>query len=427
VGFAVSGVVLFALLGLALERTVDTAAGGTAADVAALAAANQLPDPVPVSAGQIVQVVDGQGRVRYASINADRLVSLLHPDELARARAGERLYIDGARVAVDGPLRVRARAVGDDTVVVARPVAEVYRTFGLLRTALLLVYPALVVLLAALAWRVVGAVLRPVEALRAGAESITGAAATHAADRLPVPASGDEIHRLAVTLNGMLDRLATVRARQRAFVADAAHELRSPLATMRTELEVAQRHGITVDLAADLLADVERLSRLVDDLLLLARADDAAAPPPVEPTPVDVACLLAEVAERCRNARVPVTAGSEGPLWTNGTSDALVRAVTNLVDNAVRHAASRVVLTGYAEAGDVVVEVVDDGPGIPAGERERVFDRFTRLDDARARDDGGSGLGLAIVRELVRRHGGRVALQDADPGVRAVVRLPRRA
>jgi signal transduction histidine kinase len=283
------------------------------------------------------------------------------------------------------------------------------------------VYPALVLLLAALAWRVVGAALRPVEGLRAGAESITGAGR---ADRLPVPASADEIHRLAVTLNGMLDRLAAARARQRAFVADAAHELRSPLAAMRTELEVAQRHGITGDLAADLLADVERLGRLVDDLLLLARTDDAAPTEPAESAPVELGALLAEVCERCRGARVPVTVSGDGPLWTNGDRDTLLRVLTNLVDNSVRHAATRVVLTGYQEAGEAVLEVIDDGPGIPVADRERVFDRFTRLDDARARDDGGAGLGLAIVRELVRRHGGAVYLEDAKPGVRAVVRLP---
>jgi signal transduction histidine kinase len=425
-GFAASGVVLFAALGLALENTVDSAASATARDVAALAAADRLPDPVPVSAGQIVQVIDPQGRVLYASINADRLVPLLRGDELQAAREGERLYVDGARAAVEGPLRVVARPVGPDTVVVARPVAEVYRTVGLVRTALLIVLPLLVVLLAALAWRVVGAALRPVDALRAGAESITGA---DRADRLPVPASRDEIHRLAVTLNGMLDRLAGARARQRAFVADAAHELRSPLAAMRTELEVAKRHGITDDLAADLLADVERLSRLVDDLLLLARADDAPTPggtAQAQRDRVDLRMLLTAAGERAHGGAVPVTVTDavDGPLWTNGDPAALARVLTNLIDNAVRHASGRVLLTGYREGGDAVVEVVDDGPGIPAEDRERVFDRFTRLDDARTRDDGGSGLGLAIVRELVRRHGGSVALYDAESGVRAVVRLP---
>ncbi|GIJ58238.1 two-component sensor histidine kinase [Virgisporangium aurantiacum] len=421
-GFLVGGVALFLVLGIALQRSVDAAAESTAHDVAALTAEGELPDPVPVAGGQLVQVVDAEGRVRSASVGADRLVSLLQPDELAAARKGEHQYVDGNRVAVEGPIRVVAVPVGDDTVVVGRPVAEVFHSMGVLRGHLLVVYPLLVIAMGVLGWRVLGAALRPVEQLRVGAESITG---SRRDDRLPVPCSEDEIQRLAITLNGMLDRLSTARARQRAFVADAAHELRSPLTAMRTELEVAGRHGVPPDLVPDLLADVVRLSRLVDDLLLLARADDA-APSKDRFAPVDVADVLREAHDRCRGARVPVDLlvadGLE--LIALGEHDALLRAVANLLDNAVRHAAGRVTLTGYAEAGSAVVEVTDDGPGIPAPDLERVFDRFTRLDDGRARDEGGSGLGLAIVRELIRRHDGSVTLTDAAPGLRATIRLP---
>ncbi len=425
-GFLVGGVALFAVLGLALQRSVDAAAESTAHDVAALTAEGELPDPVPVVGGQLVQVVDSEGRVRSASILADRLVPLLDPDELAAARKGEPQYVDGDRVAVEGPVRVVAVPVGDDTVIVGRQVADLYRSMGVLRGHLLVVYPVLVIALGVLGWRVVGAVLRPVEQLRVGAESITG---SRRDDRLPVPCSEDEIQRLAITLNGMLDRLSIARARQRAFVADAAHELRSPLTAMRTELEVAGRHGIPPDLVPDLLADVVRLSRLVDDLLLLARADDAglAATPSTDRfAPVDVADVLREAHDRCRGARVPVTLSlADGlELPTLGEHDALLRAVANLLDNAVRHAAGRVTVTGYPEADSAVIEIADDGPGIPAADLERVFDRFTRLDDGRARDEGGSGLGLAIVRELVRRHDGTVALSDAGPGLRATIRLP---
>jgi signal transduction histidine kinase len=421
-GFLVGGVALFAVLGLALQRSVDAAAQSTAHDVAALVAEGQLPDPIPVAGGQVVQVVDAEGRVTSASVGADRLVSLLQPDELASARTGTRHYVDGDRVAVEGPVRVVAVAVGDDTVVVGRPVEEVFRSMGVLRGHLLVVYPVLVIVLGLLGWRVLGAALRPVEQLRVGAESITG---SHRDDRLPVPCSEDEIQRLAITLNGMLDRLSVARARQRAFVADAAHELRSPLTAMRTELEVAGRHGVPADLVPDLLADVVRLSRLVDDLLLLARADDA-TPSRDRFAPVDVGDVLREAQDRCRGARVPVTLSipDDSDLTTEGEHDALLRAVANLLDNAVRHASGRVTLTGYAEAGSAVIEVTDDGPGISAADRERVFDRFTRLDDGRARDDGGSGLGLAIVRELIRRHDGTVSLSDAGPGLRATIRLP---
>ena len=316
VGFALGGVVLVAALGLALQHAVDNEELATARDVAALVDAGALPQPVPVAGGQVVQVVDAQGRVRSASIGADRLVPLLRPDELTRARQGRRYFVPGAeRLGQDGPVRVVAVPAGPptdpQTVIVARPVGEIRQSVALLRTALLVAYPLLLVVLVALAWRVVGATLRPVEALRAGAEKLSGP------DRLPVPGSRDEIHRLAVTLNDMLDRLDAARARQRAFVADAAHELRSPLASMRTQLEVAQRLADSTDwpaLTADLLADTERLTRLADDLLLLARADDAA--PPARAEPVELGALLADVAARWDHARVPVLVRSESPQWT---------------------------------------------------------------------------------------------------------------
>jgi signal transduction histidine kinase len=423
-GFAIGGVVLVAALGYALQRGVDSDALSTAGGIAALTDAGSLPQVVPVAGGQFVQVVDGRHRVLSASIGADRLVPMLRPTELAQARKGKRWYVDGARAGVNGPLRVVAVKAGtaDDpkTVIVARPVSSVRESVAVVRTALLITYPLLIAVLAVLARRVVGAALRPVEELRAGAETITGGNTGSArSDRLPVPGTHDEIQRLAVTLNDMLDRLAAARARQRSFVADAAHELRSPLANMRTELEVAQRLGDPPNID-DLLADVERLTRLVDDLLLLVRADDAPGQALAVTEPIELGALLTETAERYTGARVPVKVMGGRPQWISGDPQALRHVMTNLVDNAVRHAASRVTLA-LVPGG---FTVIDDGPGIAASDRERVFERFTRLDDARTRDAGGSGLGLAIVRELVRRHGGTVTLADADPGVRAQVQLP---
>jgi signal transduction histidine kinase len=422
---------------------------------------------VPVSGGQIVQVVDAQGRVRSASIGADRLIPLLPQAELAEARNGRRTTLDGSRVGVTGPLRVVAERAGPaadpQTVIVARPISTVRESVVVVRTVLLIAYPLLIAVLALLARRVVGVALRPVEQLRAGAAAITAGTLDEAAtrrsaaegwpgsgaeagaagnakeagpgsgakeagprgarpapglagDRLPVPDSQDEIHRLAVTLNDMLDRLAAARARQRAFVADAAHELRSPLANMRTELEVAQRIGDPPNVD-DLLLDLDRLTRLVDDLLLLARSDEGRVPACTEL--IDVGALLRETAEHFAAARVPVTVVGDAAGWASGDPMALRHVLTNLVDNAVRHASSRVTLIGTPGG----FAVVDDGPGIAPTDRERVFERFTRLDDARARDAGGAGLGLAIVRELVRRHGGTVTLADAKPGLRVQVRL----
>jgi signal transduction histidine kinase len=418
-GFLLGGLALVTALGVVLQRSADAQATRTAQDVAALVDAGALPEPVPVTGADLVQVVDGSDRVRAASLEADRLVPMLYPAELARARGGEKLFVNGDRLGLAGPVRVVAKSAGpaDDpqTVLVARSMGDAFRGVGAVRTILLIVFPLIVLALAAWAWRTIGATLRPVEELRRGAEEITG---TDRSTRLPVPAGDDEIHRLATTLNGMLDRLEAGRARQRQFVSDAAHELRSPLANMRTQLEVAQRLDGSTDWAAvsaDLLLDTERLSRLVDDLLLLARSDEVAAAARAEP--VDVSKLVAEVAARYPSVTV---APSQGPRWTVAEPDGLRRVVANLLDNAVRHATSTVCV---AVTGDGFT-VTDDGPGIPEADRSRVFERFTRLDDARARDAGGAGLGLAIVRELVRRSGGTVSLGDAAPGLRVDVHLP---
>jgi signal transduction histidine kinase len=288
---------------------------------------------------------------------------------------------------------------------------------------LLITYPPLVVIMTLIAWRVIGWTLQPVETLRSGAARISG---SDQDERLPVPESADEIRALALTLNDMLDRLAAARGRQRAFVADAAHELRSPLASMRTQLEVAQHLGEGGELTSDLLADVTRLSGLVEDLLLLARSGGDAKRPPVRES-LDVTALLAATASRYAGARVPVSVSAGPTLYASANPEELRRVVANLVDNAVRHASSSVVLAAHEETGRAVLTVADDGPGIPADERERVFERFARLDDARDRDAGGTGLGLAIVRELLRRSDGSISLQDnpSGSGLVAVVHLAR--
>lgn len=442
-GLAVGGAVLVAVLGVTLQRSVDAEAAQTGADVARLVDEGALPEPVPVTGEQLVQVVDPQSRVLAASIDADRLVPMLRDAELAGLRDGGRIFVDGDRVGASGQVRVVAvpagnAATGEATVLVAKPMGDLRQSVQVVRTILLVAFPLLVAALAVMMWRVVGAALRPVEALRTSAAEITAAGRPAS---LPVPASHDEIHRLAVTLNDMLDRLERARARQRAFVADAAHELRSPLANMRTQLEVAQRvagrdstGAEWSQLTDDLLADTRRLGQLVDDLLLLARADDAVSPHRLV-EPVELGELLRAVAQRYPASLVTL-AGESSTGWVEGEPEALRRAVSNLVDNAVRHARSRVTLAVGHDGPYHLVTVTDDGPGIAPEDRERVFDRFTRLDDARARDAGGAGLGLAIVRELVRRHGGLVRLTAAGgdggggdgagpgPGLRAEIRLP---
>jgi signal transduction histidine kinase len=456
-GLALGGITLLTALGVAIDRTADAEAAKTAQAIVKLIEEDVLPDPVPVAGTEVrVQVVDAQRRVMKASIDADRLTPMLHPDEFTRALAGERIRIDGVRIGIDGPVLIVPASTGtgekQQVVLVAKSMDDLFRSAGYVRTALLVAFPLLVLALAVVGWRVVGVTLRPVEELRRGAEEITGGGR---AGRLPVPASRDEIHRLALTLNDMLHRLDAARARQRAFVADAAHELRSPLASMRVQLEVAQRLPDDTDWPAfidDLMVDADRLSRLVDDLLLLARADDSAEAAR-RTAPVELGELLTDLTGRY--PAVVFTPPSE-QFWVDGDADALRRAVANLLDNASRHARSTVGLTiatdtagpagviGTAGPAGVIgtagpagvtgtegagrrylIAVTDDGPGIPAADRERVFDRFTRLDDARASDAGGSGLGLAIVREVVRLHHGTVTLTDAPvSGLRAEIRLP---
>jgi signal transduction histidine kinase len=296
---------------------------------------------------------------------------------------------------------------------------------------------------------------------------------------LPVPEARDEVRLLALTLNDMLSRLATAQQRQRALVSDTAHELRSPIASIRAQLEVALDFPDGQDwptTARDVHADVLRLARLAEDLLLLARIDEQAGlaasnqsganggRPGVSPALarrgqlVDLAALSRSVACRYADARVRVTVAPPGPpapdmaesaaaavttdeaVLVHGVPEGLERLLVNLVDNAVRYAKSSVVISVHGDAAWTELSVTDDGPGIPAADRERAFGRFARLDDARSREGdeaGGAGLGLAIVRGTAQAHGGTAFLEAAGPantppgdisgsgpGLRAVVRLP---
>jgi signal transduction histidine kinase len=432
IALIMGGLAFFAALTYSVDRTLDNEARASAQEVAAMVNENRLPSPIPVSGVQVVQVVDAQQRVLGGSVTADRLTPLLRPNELATALAGEPVVVAGVRVGTSEPLRVRAISAGSATapvsVIIGLPIGDVLATRAALRNALLITFPLLLAVLAAIAWRVIGWTLKPVEQLRAGAEQISRTGRIRGAargERLPIPPAADEIRALAVTLNEMLDRLADAQERQRWFVADAAHELRSPLANIRAQLEVAERLGEGGTLAADLMADVKRLSGLVEDLLLLARVH-AETRPAAQLSAVDARVLVAEVTRAYAGARVPVTLLAKEPLMIMVDPDELHRAIGNVVDNAVRHARTRVAVAATADQDQALISVSDDGPGIPLEHRERVFERFTRLDDARGRNSGGAGLGLAIVRDLLTRAGGSVAIAAAETPwqTRAELRLP---
>lgn len=387
--------------------------------------------PAPESGVDLVLVRDAQGRTVASTGDLGDAPDLGGLRPPAPGDAGE-----DSRSAVLPPAHPGAerRAV----VVVGAPGAhEVYAVTVLgdvddatraIALGLLAGAPPLIGFAAALAWWVTGHALRPVTAIRTGLAAVT---ASELDRRVPDPGGADEIARLARTVNATLDRLERSDARQRQFTADASHELRNPLAAVRSRLEVA--------LAADrpdresvaaALADTERLQRIAADLLLLARLDGGPAP---RAEPVDLALLAAEDLARRPAPRVPLRLDAPAPVPAAGDPARLERALANLVDNALRHARTGVVVRAAAEPSAergpcVVLEVEDDGPGIPEPDRDRVFERFVRLDADRGRTGGGTGLGLAIVREIARAHGGDAhALPpraDAGSGIRLVLCLP---
>ncbi|HLU73791.1 MAG TPA: ATP-binding protein [Nonomuraea sp.] len=418
VALAMSASVLLSVLDRTLLSTVDESVRQQANTVRVQADAGTLTTPISTHDGTIVQVIDADGRITHVTYGADRLVPLL--DARARARAlaeGQAVFVDGRPYAIPAMLRaVVLEADGGHSVIAARSVSEIQTSVHTAGQVLLVGTPLLVVLLAGASWMIIGRTLRPITALRRGAAEITHTARSR---RLPVPESRDEVHSLATTLNDMLARLEEAEKRQRALVSDAAHELRSPLASIRLQLEVALGHPEGQhwqETAEGVLEDTLRLSRLAEDLLALARLDERGGVP-ARREPVDLDEVVRQTADRYAEVRLTAC----DPVEVRGDAMDLGRVLTNLIDNAVRHASSEVEV---ALTADGTLTVTDDGPGIPEEDRERVFDRFTRLDAGRSRDEGGAGLGLAIVRETVRAHGGTVHLEDASPGLRAVVSLP---
>jgi signal transduction histidine kinase len=314
--------------------------------------------------------------------------------------------------------------VGRITLVAQQSTATVNRTTDSVTDVLLIVVPIMIALVALAAWYFTGRALRPVEAIRQEAESITG---TTMHRRVPEPDTDDEVGRLARTMNAMLTRLETSAQKQRQFVSDASHELRSPLASIRTNLEVALHNPDRADwpeVAQRALAEDVRMEDTVSELLDLARLDEAEGPAPIDTLPeVDLDELVLD--DTVQQRRVPVDTGRVSAGRVHGRRDQLQRVIRNLLDNAARHASSTVAV-GLVTDDDVVeLTVDDDGPGIRPEERELVFERFTRLDDGRARDAGGLGLGLSMVKAITEHHGGTVVIEDAPiGGARLRVRLP---
>ena len=432
VAFSIAILLSVVALTNSLTRALDRSAVRTGEEVANLVNASDLPEQLLAGSGGVfmVQVVDSGDYVLAASPSADAAVSMLLPDELARAKAGETVTVPGSRVGSDAPVRVVAVNAGTKaaprTVLVGADIGRLQDSAQINREIGLYSIPVMGAVMALATYFIVGSSLRGVSALRRGADQIT--ATGRMSSRLPVPQSRDETYRLAVTLNAMLDRLEATTEGQRRFVGDAAHELRSPIASLRTQFEVASILGPETDwdeLMSDAMVDLGRLTRLVDDLLALARSDETAGELRRK-VPVDLTEMADEVVGGYSGATAAdVTVADDGSHpQVMGDPDALRRVAVNLIDNAVRYANSSVHVNVAGLNGRAILTVADDGPGIPADKREAVFDRFVRLDTARARDTGGTGLGLSIVREIVTGHGGTVQLSDNAPGVLVTVSLP---
>jgi signal transduction histidine kinase len=410
---------LTVLRGTLIDEVKD-AAGAQALEVARQLDSGQPPIlEVAPSDEQLIQVLGPDGSVLASSRNVagEAAVARLRPGEseqvLTPLDSEEFMAVAEGAQTSDGPR----------TVLVARALIGVFETTAVVTKVLLIGLPLLLVVVAVTTWVMVGRALAPVDAIRREVDEIS-AAQLHR--RVPQPDADDEIGRLAATMNRMLERLESARNSQRRFVSDASHELRSPITTIRQHAEVTLAHPDRMtaqELADVVLAEQQRMQSLVEDLLLLARADEHV---PLSRAPVDLDDLAFEEGHRLRSTTAKrVDTSGVGAARVQGDSDALRRVVRNLGENAARHASSRADIALADLGHDVVLSVDDDGPGIPESERERVLQRFVRLDEARSRDDGGSGLGLSIVDEVVRAHGGSMSItQSPLGGARIQVTLP---
>ncbi|MFE4577567.1 sensor histidine kinase [Streptomyces chartreusis] len=413
----------------------------TAQNVVAQLAAGKAYDQLDLDDESPVQVVDANGTLVAASDELERIsgtaTDAVRPqpqsggtgtgagtgdddddadDDSGRGEAGEigegTEFSDGSAT-IDGEsadyrfaaVPVEAGDRGRLTVYAGGSLDAEQSAVNTALTVMLIGFPLLLGVVAGVTWLVTRRALRPVEGIRGEMAAIT--ASEDLARRVPVPGTHDEVARLALTTNETLAALQTSVERQRRFVADASHELRSPIASLRTQLEVGVAHPELLDLDGA-VEDTVRLQGLAADLLLLARLDAGERPGDAR---FDLGALAREQAEGRADvtveARSAQVAGSRGQVG---------RVLTNLLDNAARHARSAVTLTVRREGEWVVAAVADDGDGVAEADRERIFERFVRLDEARSRDDGGAGLGLAIARDVAVRHGGTLTVGRAPAG-----------
>ncbi len=413
-------VVTLTIAGLLLRITVERRLT-TSGDDLSIARARELADqvalaPPVIGAGEdgIAQIVADDGRVIAASPNAEGKapIASYRPE-------GEHAVVRTFKAPDDSETetyRVWAVRAPGATVYVGRSLESVREAVATLTRALVIGLPAVALLLGVALWLLVGRALRPVEVLRREVDSVSPRELDR---RVAIPPTDDEVARLAVTMNDMLARLDEAAARERDFVGNASHELLGPVASFRTQLEVALAHPASTEwggLAHDLLDDTLDMERLVKDLLYLARAD--ADDSPLRSEPVDLGDV---VHEQVALLGSPIVSVEGTGARFEGDRAAIGRLVRNLLDNAVRHARSKVVVELTLDG----VVVSDDGPGVADELRERVFDRFFQADPSRSRQVAGAGLGLAIARSIAEQHGGTLELAESGRlgGAEFVLRL----
>lgn len=421
---ACAGGLMLLVLHQSLLNSADAATSARAGEIAASVRAESLSglDAASLSTSKdidAVQILAADGRV-VASTPGDRAAPITRP-----LPPGARTTLDGATIG-DDPTEYRVTAIGTSspggTVTIAVAAAEGPITDVVLTVAVLFasVFPVILVLLAATTYFFVGRTLLPVERIRSEVAAITS---TDLSRRVSEPHTGDEVDRLAGTMNQMLQRLHTANETQLRFVGDASHELRSPLVTVVGLLDLARTRGDSIDhetIDTILFPEAKRLETMVDDLLMLARADERGVP--LRRSVVDIDDVVADEATRLRRLGTVSVSARIDAVQVFGDRDKLIRAVRNIADNALRHARSAIEIDVRADASSqaCTIAISDDGDGIPPEDRGRVLDRFVRLDPDRRRSSGGSGLGLAIVDEIVRAHGGVVTVDAGRLGGAAV-------
>jgi signal transduction histidine kinase len=429
---AIGAIALVALVHQSLVSNLDSAASTRARDVSSLVSSGSIPATLPTQAddSSLIQVVDSSNSVLSASANVVGELPILrtHPQvasdtffSISSLPVGNRS--ESFRVAVH-PVTL---ASGRGWIYIATSLAQVDAAISSLAWSLAAALPTLIALVAVTVSLAVGRSLRPIERIRRQAVSI----GTDLSQRVPVPQSHDEVSRLAVTVNQMLERLQASAQRQKRFIGDASHELRSPLAALRAQVEVALAQGERAD-AVDTFQRVEaqavRMTALIEDLLFLARTDEGRQRRSFEPIDLDEV-VIGEFHRLEAQVTVAVRLARLDAVRTIGSPRDLARMIRNIGDNAARHARTEISIALKAQGDSAVITISNDGPPVPIEDQQRIFDRFTRLDDARSRrtGDGGSGLGLAIAQEIATAHGGQIAaslLPNPQSGAAFVITLP---